>query len=63
MSKGANKELLELVGKRRGREQEARIVMSAWRGSGGTMRAFARENGLVAQRLYRWARQLGLSTY
>lgn len=58
MSKRVNKEFLEVVGKRRWSEQEARIVMSAWRGSGETMWAFAREKGLVAERLYRWARQL-----
>ncbi len=58
MPKRAKKELLEVVGKRRWREEEARKVMSAWQGSGATMWAFARENGLVAQRLYRWARQL-----
>jgi transposase len=58
MSKRASKELLEVIVKRRWREEEARKVMSAWRGSGETMWAFARENGLVAQRLYRWARQL-----
>ena len=59
MSKREKKELLEVVRKRRWREEEARKLMSAWRGSGGTMWAFARENGLVAQRLYRWARHLG----
>jgi len=58
MSTRAKKELLGVVGKRRWSEREARIVMSAWRGSGETMWAFARERGLVAQRLYRWARQL-----
>ena len=58
MSKRAKTELLGILGKRRWREEEARAVMSAWRGSGETMWAFARENGLVAQRLYRWSRQL-----
>jgi len=58
MSKRGKKELLEVIGKRRWREEEARKVMLAWRGSGETMWAFARERGLVAQRLYRWARQL-----
>lgn len=58
MSKRAKREFLEVVGKRRWREGEARIVMSAWRGSGETMWGFARANGLVAQRLYRWARHL-----
>lgn len=58
MSKREKKELLEVVEKRRWREEEARKVMSAWRGSGETVRAFAREHGLVAERLYRWARRL-----
>jgi hypothetical protein len=58
MSKRAKTELLGILGKRRWREEEARVVMSAWRGSGETMWAFAREKGLVAQRLYRWSRQL-----
>jgi transposase len=58
MSKRTKTELLGILGKRRWREEEARRVMSAWRGSGETMWAFAKENGLVAQRLYRWARRL-----
>ena len=58
MSKRTKTELLGILGKRRWREEEARKVMSAWLGSGETMWAFARENGLVAQRLYRWSRQL-----
>jgi transposase len=58
MSKRAKKEFLEVMGKRRWREEEAQKVMSAWRGSGETVWAFARGNGLVAQRLYRWARRL-----
>lgn len=58
MSKRAKRELLEIVGKRRWREEEARKVVSAWRGSGETMWSFARKHGFVAQRLYRWARQL-----
>ena len=58
MSKRTKTELLGILGKRRWREEEARMVMSAWRGSGETMWVFAKENGLVAQRLYRWARRL-----
>lgn len=58
MSKRAKAELLEIVGKRRWREEEARKVVSAWRGSGETMWSFARQHGFVAQRLYRWVRRL-----
>lgn len=39
-------------------EVEARGALSAWRKSGLSIEAFARERGLVPQRLYWWRRKL-----
>lgn len=39
-------------------EVEARGALSAWRKSGLSVEAFARERGLVPQRLYWWRKKL-----
>ena len=39
-------------------EHEARGVLAAWRKSGLTLQRFARERGLVPQRLRSWRRRL-----
>lgn len=43
----------------RWRDADAREVAAAWRRSGKPMWVFAREHGLVLQRLSRWAARLG----
>lgn len=53
-----SKGLTKIVGEDRWGEAEARVVVSAWRRSGKSMAAFAREHGLVAQRLSRWSRRV-----
>ena len=40
------------------REAEARVVVAAWRRSGETLAAFARQRGVHPRRLARWARRL-----
>ena len=42
-------------------EQEARAVLEAWKQSGETCAEFARQNDLVAQRLFYWRKRLGLT--
>jgi hypothetical protein len=40
------------------RESDARVWVEAWRQSGRTQAAFAREHGIHVERLARWARRL-----
>jgi len=40
------------------REEDARVVVEAWRGSGETLAGFCRAHGLSAKRLSRWAARL-----
>lgn len=42
-------------------EVEARGVISAWRKSGLSVENFARERGIVPQRIYWWRKKLGLA--
>jgi transposase-like protein len=49
------RELIE----RRWSEEDARRVLAAWRESGDSAYAFAREHGLNAQRLGWWSKRLG----
>jgi transposase-like protein len=48
----------ELRGSRPWSEDEARRVIDAWRESGETVAAFARREGLIAQRVYWWRGRL-----
>ena len=41
------------------REEEARVVVDAWRASGKTVTEFSRSYGIAAARLARWASRLG----
>lgn len=54
--------LSELRGSRPWTEQEARRVLDACAASGATVSAFARQAGLLPQRLYWWRERLGAST-
>lgn len=40
------------------REDEARVVVDAWRASGETLAAFCRQHGVAPARVSRWAKQL-----
>lgn len=51
-------DLAELRGSRRWTETQAQRAIRAWKGSGETVTAFAKANGLVAQRLYWWRDRL-----
>lgn len=59
MSRRRTEGLSRLIGRRRWREEEARVVVSAWRRSGKSMSVFAREHALGLQRLSRWVGRLG----
>ena len=41
------------------REDEARVVVEAWRRSGESLAAFVRRQGIARRRLERWAHRLG----
>src|SRR5213594_2311839 len=49
-----------LIANRYWRAADAERVLEAWRGSGRTVAAFAREHGLSAARLLRWRARLRL---
>jgi transposase-like protein len=51
--------LAGLQGSRPWTEDEGRRVIEAWRASGLTVAAFAREAGLKSKRVYWWREQLG----
>jgi hypothetical protein len=51
-------ELMELAGPRYWNEDEARVVVEAWRRSGESQAAFGRRYGIHPGRVSRWARQL-----
>ena len=48
-----------VTAKRYWREEDARVVVEAWRESGMTRAAFARRHGVDLQRLARWSARLG----
>ena len=41
------------------RESDARVVVEAWRGGGGSLASFCRRYGLRAARVGRWVKRLG----
>jgi hypothetical protein len=47
-----------VVGKRYWHEAEAKVVVAAWRESGTSLAAFARERGVDAARVARWSARL-----
>jgi hypothetical protein len=51
-------ELEEVAGLASWCEEDARVVLDAWQRSGQTIAAFARNQGVGAKRLARWARRL-----
>jgi hypothetical protein len=51
--------LAKLRGRRPWTEDEARRVITAWKASGVTVRAFALRAGLAVDRVYRWRGRLG----
>lgn len=44
--------------RRRWRQEDARVVVEAWRSSGDSLAEFCRRHKLKAQRVTRWARRL-----
>jgi transposase-like protein len=58
---GTTRSLARLIANRYWRAADAERVLAAWRGSGQSVAAFAREHGLSATRLLRWRARLELS--
>ena len=58
MARRQEVEVGEVVGKCYWREREARTVVEAWRQSGQSLSRFAREQGVRAPRILRWAARL-----
>jgi transposase-like protein len=50
--------VVELRGKKHWAESDARRVLGEWRRSGKSVTQFARESGLVPQRVYYWLERL-----
>lgn len=55
----ANGELRGVTRSRYWREEDARVVVDAWRASGETVAEFSRTHGIASERLARWAARLG----
>lgn len=55
---GRTAEVRRVVEKGYWRESDARVLVEAWRGSGETLAAFAREHGVDRRRLARWVGRL-----
>jgi transposase-like protein len=55
----ARSEIQRVAAQRYWREEQARVVVAAWRRSGESLTAFARRHGIERRRLERWARRLG----
>lgn len=58
MAEGDGAEVVRPAKRQYWREAEARVVVEAWRQSGKSAEAFAREHGVHAERLRRWAARL-----
>jgi hypothetical protein len=58
MVKQKNAAVAEVAARRHWREQDARLLLEAWRGSGQTLTAFAQHYGVHPERLGRWHRLL-----
>jgi hypothetical protein len=56
MVKQKNAAVAEVAARRHWREQDARLLLEAWRGSGQTLTAFAQHYGVHPERLGRWHR-------
>lgn len=59
---GSGLELSEIAGLKRWTEREARVALRAWRRSGSSLQAFAREHGISAQRLRWWSQRSRVAT-
>jgi hypothetical protein len=57
--KSSNQAWRAVVERRRWTSRDAEAVLSAWRESGVSVSAFARQQGLEVERLLRWRRQVG----
>ena len=62
MSRRGTEGISSVVQRRRWKESEGQLVVTAWKQSGKPMTVFAREHGLVVQRLSRWVARLGRSS-
>ena len=62
MSRRGTKGISSVAQRRRWKEPEGQLVVTAWKRSGKPMSVFAREHGLVHQRLSRWVARLGRSS-
>lgn len=51
-------DVAEVAGRPYWRETEARVIVKAWRSSGGRLSRFARSYGVDPRRLSRWASRL-----
>ena len=54
----ASNRVVDVVGKRYWREADARVVVGAWQRSARSLASFAREHGVEAARVARWAARL-----
>lgn len=52
----------EVLGAKRWTKRQAEWVIRQWQSSGHSVRRFAEEHGLDAQRVYLWRRQLGVQS-
>lgn len=55
----ASSEIRKVAAQRYWREEQARVVVAAWKRSDESLTAFARRHGIERRRLERWARRLG----
>ena len=62
MARRGTEGISSVVQRRRWKEAEGQLVVTAWKRSGKPMSVFAREHGLVLQRLSRWVARLGRSS-
>lgn len=59
MSKSKDAAIMTLASRRYWRTRDAEAVVSAWRESGVSVAAFARQHGMQAARVLRWRSRLG----
>jgi len=57
--KETREEITGVVQRRPWREEDARAVVAAWEQSGKSLSVFAREHGVIAQRISWWVARLG----
>jgi transposase len=55
---GSSGSLTALTGRSRWEASDARTVLAAWRGSGGSLAAFSRRHGLSYYRIQSWRKRL-----